>query len=247
MRAFLAIVPPRAVREAIEKVRDPLRDLAPGGRWVHPSLWHLTLKFLGEVEDDLVPAVSDLVGAAVADIDAFDMALGGTGLFPSPDRPRVLWVGCTQGAEPFTQIAELVDEALDGLGFEPEDKLAKPHMTIARFRSPHEAGELPAHIGPGEAIDSFVVEEVVLMKSVLRPRGPDYTVVDKLPLKPRPQPEEPEQPEQPADSAGSEQPDGEPTADAIAAEANGQGATGAEVVDEAGEPEASEASDGREG
>jgi 2'-5' RNA ligase len=170
------------VRDAIEAVRDPLRDLAPAcGRWVHPSLWHMTLKFLGDVEDELVPAVADLASEVAQRHDAFTLGLGPLGMFPNAERPRALWVGATEGAAAFEALAAALDEGLDGLGFQADEQPALAHLTIARFRDPFEAGELPAHLG-GDEIARFDVREIVLMKSVLRPRGPDYSVVERLPL-----------------------------------------------------------------
>ncbi|MBI2300877.1 MAG: RNA 2',3'-cyclic phosphodiesterase [Armatimonadetes bacterium] len=189
MRAFLAVVPPRPVREAVEAIREPLKELTPQGRWVHPSLWHVTLKFLGEVEDDLVPAVIDLAGELAGRHDAFDVSLQDLGMFPHPDRARAFWVGIKDGKEQLRAIARSLDEGLDGLGFEPENKAFQAHLTIARFREPREAGPLLPHVGPTEEIGRFVVDSIVLMRSVLRPRGPDYSVIDKLDLIPRPEPE----------------------------------------------------------
>lgn len=188
MRVFFAVVPPRPVREAVELIRDPLKEAAPGGRWVHPSLWHLTLKFLGEVEDDLVPAIGDLAAEIVARHVSFELSLRNLGMFPNAERPKVLWVGTEDGAEEIAAIARDLDEGLDGLGFEPEGKPYRAHLTIARFRDPHEAGELASMIGPSDEIGRFEVEEIVLMQSVLRPRGPDYSVLEKLPLEPRERP-----------------------------------------------------------
>lgn len=182
MRAFLAVVPPREARDKVEAAREPLKELAPEGRWVHPSLWHLTLKFLGDVEDELIPAVADLVGEVAGRMDSFEVVLSGTGLFPNADRPRILWVGVTEGVEQLRELAESIDVGLDGLGFEPDERGFQPHMTVARFRENRDAGEVAQQIGPGEEIARFPVEAVVLMKSVLRPRGPDYTVIEKLPL-----------------------------------------------------------------
>jgi 2'-5' RNA ligase len=191
----LAIVPPRAARDAVEVVRDPLRDLAPNGRWVHPSLWHLTLKFLGEVEDELTPAVADLVAEVTARHEAFHMTLAGSGVFPNLERPRTLWVGATEGAAEFRRLAIALDEGLDGLGFQPEDRPPLAHLTLARFRDSYELGELPPQLGATPDIVRFAVKEVVLLKSVLRPRGPDYSVVERMSLlipegfEPEPEPE----------------------------------------------------------
>ena len=215
VRAFFAVIPPRPVREALEAVRDPLKEVAPLGRWVHPSLWHLTLKFLGEVEDDLVPAIGDLAGRLVAGHESFEMSFKDTGVFPHPERPKVLWIGLGDGVEPMIRLAADVDQGLDGLGFEPDNKPYQPHLTIARFREPHQSATVVEHVGPTDEIARFEVEEVVLMESVLRPRGPDYSVIERLPLTPREKPEE----EGDGDSDGDGDSEGdhgtapEPTAD----------------------------------
>lgn len=182
MRAFIAVVPPRSARDQVELVRDPLRELAPNGRWVHPSLWHMTLKFLGEVEDELVPAVADLCAQVAGEFESFPMTMQGLGFFPNADRPKVLWVGATKGAERFEELAGALDVGLDGLGFEPEERSQTSHLTLARFREPFESRPLLGNLGTGDPIVTFEVDEIVLMKSVLRPRGPDYTVVEKLAL-----------------------------------------------------------------
>lgn len=198
MRAFLAIVPPRAARDAVEAVRDPLRELAPGGRWVHPSLWHLTLKFLGDVEDELIPAVADLVSEVAGRHEAFHMTLNGTLVLPNLERPRTLVVGSTEGSQAFTDLAMALDSGLDGLGFTPEDRPPLSHLTLARFRDHYELGELPPSLGETADIARFAVKEVVLMRSVLRPRGPDYSVVERLSLN-IPEGFEPDEEETPAE------------------------------------------------
>lgn len=188
MRAFLAVIPPRAARDTIEAIRDPLRELAPAGRWVHPSLWHMTLKFLGEVEDDLVPAVADLAANVAGETQAFEMTMQGLGFYPNAERPRVLWVGSSQGTAEFEALSRSLDVGLDGLGFEPEEKDQTSHLTLARFRDPSESRAIREQVGDTGPIVTFEVDEIVLMKSVLRPRGPDYTVVEKLALLPRERP-----------------------------------------------------------
>jgi 2'-5' RNA ligase len=213
VRAFLAAVPPRPARNKIEEVRDPLRELATDARWVHPSLWHLTLKFLGEVEDELVPAVADLAGEVAQRFDAFEVVMSGLSLFPNRERPRVLVVGITQGAEPLTALAKALDDGLDGLGFEPETRPYNAHLTIARFREARQVGELSQHLGETAEIVRFWVDEISLMKSVLRPRGPDYTQIEALPLIPREKTEEELAAEAAADAGASEADAAESTGD----------------------------------
>lgn len=192
MRSFLAVVPPREARDLVEAVRDPLRELAPSARWVHPSLWHLTLKFLGDVEDELIPAVADLVGTVTAGIEAFEVVLGGFGMFPNADRPRSFWVGMMKGADELIELAHQIDMGLDGLGFEAEETDLQAHMTLARLKDWRDGEPLRPHLGEPVEICRFEVRSVKLMKSVLRPRGPDYTVIEKLKLISAEEDEEPE-------------------------------------------------------
>ena len=182
MRSFLAVVPPRESRDKVEAVRDPFRELAPNARWVHPSLWHLTLKFLGEVEDELIPAVADLVGMVTAGIESFEIVLGGFGMFPNAERPRSFWIGIMEGADQLMELAQQIDLGLDGLGFEPEETELQAHMTLARLKDWRDGEPLREHLGEPVEVCRFEVGSVKLMKSVLRPRGPDYTVIEKLKL-----------------------------------------------------------------
>lgn len=203
MRSFLAVVPPREARDKVEAVREPMRELAPGARWVHPSLWHVTLKFLGEVEDELIPAVADLVGMVTAEVESFEIVLGGFGMFPNADRPRTFWIGIMEGAEPLMELANKIDLGLDGLGFEPEETDLQAHMTLARLKDWRDGEPLRELCGDPIEVCRFEVGSVKLMKSVLRPRGPDYTVIEKLKLISTS--EEEEEPETDDEDSGDEE------------------------------------------
>ena len=140
---------------------------------------HFTLAFLGETErvDDACAAASEVRGAP------FEVAIAGAGAFPSPSRPRVLWLGVTGGAQPMIAVANALCAALRARGFALEDRPFRPHLTIGRVRP---GGEKQARrtlesVPPGE-LARFVVSEFCLVQSVLGAGGAKHTVLRRFPL-----------------------------------------------------------------
>ncbi len=175
-RAFIsADLPPIPSIESL--IRD-LRAASRGLKLVSPDHFHVTLKFLGDTEEGLVPEIESAMREAAAGIAPFTLAVRRTGGFPDLSRPRVLWVGL-EGAEPLARIARSLDEHLGALGFGPESRPWSAHMTLARVRDPRDLGRA-LDILRGHEDDLFAeirVEEIRLKKSVLRPEGPEYTTV----------------------------------------------------------------------
>jgi 2'-5' RNA ligase len=181
LRLFVAVEVPDAVKDAIERdVVDPLRDALVGARWSRPEGRHLTLKFLGNVGDERVEDVARALAPAVATVDAFDAAFDAVGGFPNLHRPRVLWVGIGPGREELVCLASVVEEALAPLGFATEERAFHPHLTLARFKQPRVAEEIPSVVVPA---DRFEVGEVVLFRSQLHPKGARYTAIQRFPLR----------------------------------------------------------------
>lgn len=180
MRLFVAVDVPGAVKDAIERdVVGPLREAVEGARWTRPEGRHLTLKFLGEVPEERASAVSDALGGAVSGHSPFEASFEEVGGFPNLRRPRVLWVGIGEGAEPMGALASDVSSALEPLGFEPEKRKFSAHLTLARFKRPRPIGELPAVDVPSQG---FEVAEVVLFQSHLNPKGARYTALERFAL-----------------------------------------------------------------
>jgi 2'-5' RNA ligase len=157
-----------------------------------PAPEHLTLLFLGEIPRERVgPVVEALtpLGAAVA---PFDAVLEGVGAFPSPERPRVVWVGVTEGASELTRLASRVRELLAGEGEPDRRETFAPHLTLFRVRSATDhqrAVELLTGTIPPPAPRRFRVSEFVLKESELSPRGATHRTVAAFPLRgPAPEP-----------------------------------------------------------
>jgi 2'-5' RNA ligase len=181
VRLFVAVDVPGSVKGAIERdVVDPLRDQVDGARWTSPEGRHLTLKFLGEVPDEVVVDVASVIGPAVATHRTFEARFEKVGGFPNLGRPRVLWVGIGLGKEELASLALAVDQSLEPHGFAREDRPFHPHFTLARFQTPRPVRDLPPICVPQTP---FTVEEVTLFRSQLHPKGARYTALERMPLK----------------------------------------------------------------
>lgn len=188
MRAFVAVFPPLEVRAAAvagarAAVRRPSGD--PSGdrvRWTRPENVHLTLKFLGDVREEVLGDLSEVLGEVCANHAPFDAGLLGLGAFPSARRARILWAGVGAGAGALISLATELDGALASLGFEREKRLYTPHLTLGRVRGRPASLNLP----PPPKTREFRVRRVELVKSTLTERGAVYETVEDFALKGEP-------------------------------------------------------------
>jgi 2'-5' RNA ligase len=174
VRTFVAVLLSDELRSRLAVEIDGLRR-HPGVAWVAAENLHITLKFLGGVDEGRLPTVVAALDAAVT-VGAFDVAVRGLGAFPTPTRPRVIWAG-TAPAPAFTRLAESVDRALVALGFSPEGRAFTAHVTLGRVREPRRDAALTAALEAAatRAFGSLRVERVSLMRSDPSPRGARYT------------------------------------------------------------------------
>lgn len=181
MRCFVALEVPSAVHDALARAQRALRTAAPDAdvRWVAVAGIHLTLKFLGEVAADKLPAVAASLGAVAATIAPIALGARGLGVFPTLTRPRVVWAGVPVGAAALATLAGRIDAAMGPLGFAPEGRPFRGHLTLGRVRSPRGTAPLAAHITGGgqEVFGDWTAREVRLYRSHLRPSGAVYEVI----------------------------------------------------------------------
>jgi 2'-5' RNA ligase len=183
IRTFVAVPIPGSVRERIGAFTAPLRRLDADIKWVQSESLHFTLKFLGDVDPGRIGEIGDAAGAVVSGFPAFVLALGGTGCFPNPKRPSVLWIGAMDGAAALAGLAGSVEAALEALGFEREKRPFSAHLTIGRVRSPRGvARTLEAMAGSGFAAGPFRVDTVHVMRSDLQRTGAVHTPLQTLKL-----------------------------------------------------------------
>ena len=184
IRSFIAVpVPPQAA-EKLRVAQDSLRAADASVKWVDPHSFHITLKFLGEVEPQRLQQTWQAVDAALDGASSFTMRFLGLGAFPNPNRPRVIWAGLTDGAAELTALAATVEQACNAHGFAPEDRPFRAHLTLGRAREAGGNANLSAAIAEGkqEQLGEVRVDRVLLMKSELTPRGPVYHVLQDHPL-----------------------------------------------------------------
>jgi 2'-5' RNA ligase len=176
MRCFIAIEIPSDIRSALIELQTDLRSAGADVAWTNPDNVHLTLKFLGEIDKKLISEVEKVCTETIADVPPFELKISGTGVFPNARHPRVLWIGLGGEIEKLERLQEQLDERLARVGFDNEEKDFQPHLTIGRIRSNKNLRELLAR-SDGYTLPalSFVVQEIVLMKSDLLPSGACYS------------------------------------------------------------------------
>lgn len=183
LRLFVALELPGDVRRALAALVERLASTGADVKWVEEENFHLTLKFLGEVEPVRLAPLGEALSRAAAQMAPFRFTAAGTGAFPSARRPRVIWVGVEEGKEELRDLAGRMDRALADLGFPPEERPFSAHLTLGRVRSPKGMEELVRALGAATFEGREVaVREVVLFQSVLGRAGPVYTPLGRYPL-----------------------------------------------------------------
>ncbi|HEY6317118.1 MAG TPA: RNA 2',3'-cyclic phosphodiesterase [Acidimicrobiia bacterium] len=179
-RAFVAVAPADPVLDVLEARVADLAAREPRLRWMPRPHWHLTLQFLGAVED--AEALSAAVAAAVA-VPRFDVQLAGGGAFPSPRRATVLWVGVPR-ADALVALAAAVHDATRTLGYPDDGRPYHPHLTLARTPRPRPLTHLVEALGTTPIGPPWTVTDVAVIESDTRPTGAVHTVWDQHPLGP---------------------------------------------------------------
>ena len=186
MRLFIAVNIKAETKNKIARIQSALRKNCDGVKWTLPENLHLTLKFLGEVDDSRKNLVSEKLRQAVSGIKKFEIDFEKIGVFPNETTPRILWLGVEKGKIELENLAQKIESSLTeiaGLDLKKEKKPFSAHLTLGRFKSPRNNKKL-FDIIKNITIEkiSDAVEAVYLMKSVLMPRGPIYEVVEKFQL-----------------------------------------------------------------
>jgi 2'-5' RNA ligase len=183
MRTFIAIELPSEIKSALASLQTELRRAGADVSWTRPENIHLTLKFLGEVDERRIGEVENVCVASAAEFRPFTLSLNETGVFPNARQPRILWAGLAGEIEKTVEMRKRLDDGLALIGFEREEKDFRPHLTIGRVKSNRKIRELLALAGARQVPAlSFMVTEIVLMKSELHPAGARYTPVAKVSL-----------------------------------------------------------------
>jgi 2'-5' RNA ligase len=196
MRLFVAIAIPGDAAGELDELVAPLRPAWPGLRWTGLDAWHLTLAFLGEVDEALLPELSARLRKAASRHPRLTLGLAGAGAFPTAPRARVLWAGVYgAGLAPLAgTVAHGARKA--GVGLVDSDRRYRPHLTLARCRAPLDVRPLVERLA-GFQGTPWQAEEIYLIRSRLGTRAgeqPRYETLGSWPLR---APRAPRQPKRP--------------------------------------------------
>jgi 2'-5' RNA ligase len=162
---------------------ESLRNSGADLKLVEPDNIHITLKFLGETDEGVVEDIIGIIEQCSAEIQPFKLEFKGSGAFPNLNYLKVLWIGI-KNYSPLEQLATCLDNELTTLGFKAEKRSFKPHITLARVKSPRAKKQLKRVIehNKDKFFEEFDVKHIRLKKSVLDSRGPTYYTLGEVTL-----------------------------------------------------------------
>lgn len=174
-RLFFGLDVPADIKQRLLGVNAPIY----GAKWQSLDQLHITLLFLGKVEPDRIAALCD--AARDLPVEAFELDVIGVGCFGKPWSPRNLWAG-VQPPDPVAALHWALRSRMAGLGFAPESRSFRPHITLARFKKQRGSVEGLLDDHGDSAFGHFAVSDVVLFESSQGRGGSIYTVIERFPL-----------------------------------------------------------------
>lgn len=185
MRVFVAVELQDSIKDKIAGVQERLKVTQDKIKWVDPASVHLTLKFLGEIDETKLEKVQQVARELAERIPPFKMEIKGMGVFPGFSSPRVIWIGARDRSGWLEKLAAHLEEALAKEGFAKEKRKWKAHLTLGRVKSLREIDKLGELIQKETETDAgkMEVRHITVMRSQLTPRGPIYTSLGQIHLK----------------------------------------------------------------
>ena len=177
MRTFIAVEIPAEIKNKIGRYVDSLRDSSQNVKWVSTENLHLTIKFLGDINEEDVDSLIECMNPVFSDFSSFDLLLEHAGFFPSKNNPRVIWIGSDGGADNLLDIFQELEHCLEVFGIDRDERMFSPHLTIGRVkRNNNKHGAVTTFTGdiPEFEPATFRVNSIALIKSTLTPKGPIY-------------------------------------------------------------------------
>ncbi len=185
IRSFLAFELPLDIKRGVHRVLADIRGSIRNVRWVDADNIHLTVVFMGNIFEDLIPSINEAVEKVCLRYGSFEVSLSGLGAFPNSKRPRVIWLGLQGNTERMSIFKNSLHKQIKPFGIKEEKRPFKPHLTLGRFRNPT----------PGDSsLDNFIakykdlssaecrMDELIFFKSDLKPGGAVYTKLKSWPL-----------------------------------------------------------------
>ena len=181
-RLFIALAIPNEIKDGIIRLQQHLDAYNCRVRWVKREALHITLRFLGDTPEALIPALQHALEKTAASGDPFPVTIEGTGFFPGEKNPRIIWAGITAGREPLIGLAGNLNDELTEAGIDPDRRPFSPHVTIGRIKSPVRMENVVQDRVRDLPGQTMTVREILLIDSRLRPAGPVYTILHTVKL-----------------------------------------------------------------
>ena len=186
IRTFIAVDLSEGIKDQLVGLQESLAEQGGDVKWVQPKNMHLTLLFLGEVEQLDLVGICRVVQARSRKHRPFQLEVKGVGAFPNTRRPKILWAGVTEGVTELRALHADLEEGLLDLGcYRREDREYTPHLTLGRLQLDENAdgwSNAIAKLSDWQG-GSMSVEEVLVMSSEMRRDGPEYSVMGRAPLR----------------------------------------------------------------
>jgi 2'-5' RNA ligase len=184
IRSFVAIELSPEIRAQIEKIQNGLKGSSADVRWVRSGGIHLTLKFLGGVQEGKIPEISGVLKQCAAKTGSFNLTIHSLGAFPNATNPKVIWIGVEDESGRLLKAQQSIEKSLAAIGFKEEKRAFTPHLTLGRLKSPRGKREVSRKLEYSGECDcgTLTVTEICLFKSALKPSGAVYTKLKTFPL-----------------------------------------------------------------
>jgi RNA 2',3'-cyclic 3'-phosphodiesterase len=184
MRVFVAIPLPSELKAKLVILQQEFRQISMDATWVREAGFHVTLKFLGEVQPGRMPSIADAILETGQRYRPFSITLRGIGAFPNVSRPRVLWVGLEQGGGVLRGLQKELEENLALRDFPPDERPYNPHLTLARLKHVKQHREFLTCMSGhrDDEIGHFDVNCLELLESQLHSMGARYSVINATAL-----------------------------------------------------------------
>lgn len=184
MRLFVAITLDETIKENLISIQELIQKYQPDVKFVETENIHLTLRFLGEISEDILPRIFEVL-SITNDYHCFEMELRNIGAFPSVKKPRVIWIGCEDRTATLNKLYQALESGFRAIGLQPDDKGFSAHITLARdkFPKPNNNFEALANKYANKSFGIQMVKQITLFQSTLTSNGPIYTNIRDFKLK----------------------------------------------------------------
>lgn len=183
IRTFIAFDTPELIRKEMRIFQSELKKSNTDVKWEPEDKFHATIKFLGDVSEFTLPSVLVSIESVVKKYSSFEVMYQTVGTFPDIRHPRVVWIGCENPDGILKNLKNELDTVLQSFGFEMEKRSFHPHITLGRVKGDRNLKNLTSLL---EKITfqprNAVINEVVVMKSVLHPEGSAYSIIQSIVL-----------------------------------------------------------------